>query len=555
MTRTPKPLTLLPTLAALVATVTLCERPAAAQSLPAPPVPAANPITPAKRVLGKALFWDEQLSSDNTVACGTCHIPGAGGSDPRIDMENRHPGLDGLYGTMDDRFASAGVRRVDAQGDIQPDATFGFARQVTPRHSPTNIGSAFFTDLFWDGRATSTFYDPETGAVSIPTGGALESQSVGPILSSVEMADDGRTWADVTGKLARVRPLALATDLNPDLVSALTVDPTYPDLFAAAFGTPAITAERIAWALATYQRTLHPDQTPWDAYIMGNTNALTATQRSGLNSFNSGSLACNQCHTPPLFSDGTYRNIGLRAIAEDNGRQAITGLFSDRGKFKVPTLRNVGLRPRFFHSGALEAPTLFNAVFFYNQGGGFFLDNKDPIYNPNSSMSPTTAFNIAEFLRGGLTDPRVAAELPPFDRPTLRSELGPNATLSGVAVAGSGGFAPVILAEMPAVIGDPDFRVAVHGALGGAWAHLTARTTAPGTPVVGAPPLAATPRFYSPPIALAGAGAGAGYGTWRRGVPNAPALVGQSMWFQWLVLDAGASNGLARTQWAAVTVR
>ncbi len=60
-----------------------------AADLPPVPVPAENPITEQKRVLGKILFWDEQLSSDGTVACGTCHRPGAGGGDPRA---GRQPG-------------------------------------------------------------------------------------------------------------------------------------------------------------------------------------------------------------------------------------------------------------------------------------------------------------------------------------------------------------------------------------------------------------------------------------------------------------------------------
>ena len=51
-------------------------------TLPPVPVPPENPITEAKRVLGKILFWDEQLSSDNTMACGTCHITGAPGRGP-----------------------------------------------------------------------------------------------------------------------------------------------------------------------------------------------------------------------------------------------------------------------------------------------------------------------------------------------------------------------------------------------------------------------------------------------------------------------------------------
>jgi cytochrome c peroxidase len=513
---------------------------ARAQSLGPPPVPPENPITEAKRVLGKALFWEEQLSSDSTMACGTCHIPSAGGSDPRVDMGSRHPGLDGVYGGDDDRFASAGVRRHLAGGDAAPDATFGFDAQVTGRRSPTNIGAAFFDELFWDGRATSEFVDPETGLVSIPSGGALETQSLGPILSFVEMADEGRTWDEVRAKLEAVQPLALATDLNPDLVAALAASPDYPALFATAFGDPAITAERIAFALATYQRTLHPDQTPWDLYVSGQTNALTAAQRNGLNAFNSSTTRCADCHTPPLFSDGSYRNLGLRDIAEDNGRQGVTGNFDDRGRFKVPTLRNVALRERYFHHGDPNLSNLFLSVFIYNQGAGFFLDNKDPILS-GVFMAPSTATSIATFLEA-LTDPRVEAELPPFDRPTLRSELGPAATLSGIAAPGSGAIRPRIDAYCPPVTGAQSFRVGVHDALGGAAAFVE---------------YSANPIGYGGPTqlvhrtTLGGNGVGEGYGTYVTELPSDAALIGTQMHFRWHVRDQGTR---ARTQWASLVV-
>jgi cytochrome c peroxidase len=64
---------------------------AALADVPPVPVPAENPITEPKRVLGKVLFWDEQLSSDDTVACGTCHLPAHGGSDPRTGRHPRAP--------------------------------------------------------------------------------------------------------------------------------------------------------------------------------------------------------------------------------------------------------------------------------------------------------------------------------------------------------------------------------------------------------------------------------------------------------------------------------
>ena len=77
--------------------------------LPDVPVPPENPITEAKRVLGKILFWDEQLSSDDTVACGTCHLPAAGGGDPRAAV---HPGT--VPGSVDD---VAGSRSTDRTAD------------------------------------------------------------------------------------------------------------------------------------------------------------------------------------------------------------------------------------------------------------------------------------------------------------------------------------------------------------------------------------------------------------------------------------------------------
>ncbi|MEM1422513.1 MAG: cytochrome-c peroxidase, partial [Planctomycetota bacterium] len=118
---------------------------------PQQPVPLENPITEPKRVLGKILFWDEQLSSDNTTACGTCHVPGAGGIDL---VQGRHPGPDGILGTNDDIGGANGVVRSDAFDEYAPDPTFGFGVQVTGRASMPNFNMGFANELFWDGRAS-----------------------------------------------------------------------------------------------------------------------------------------------------------------------------------------------------------------------------------------------------------------------------------------------------------------------------------------------------------------------------------------------------------------
>src|SRR5690606_12812 len=159
------------------------------QPLRPPPAPYENPITAEKAILGKILFWDEQLSSDGAVACGTCHQPRAGGADPRT---GRHPGFDRLFATADDVFGSPGIVASDALGAHAPDPWFGLQPQVTGRTAPTIFGAAWLSALRWDGRALETFVDPETGQLLMMFGGALESHAAGPPVNDGEMAYHGR---------------------------------------------------------------------------------------------------------------------------------------------------------------------------------------------------------------------------------------------------------------------------------------------------------------------------------------------------------------------------
>ena len=408
---------------------------ATAQLVAPPPESSENPVTEPKRVLGKILFWEEQLSSDDTVACGTCHIPAAGGADPRLSA---HPGPDVIFGTEDDTIGSAGIVHRDLLNESVVDSVFGSARQVTRRASPTILMSMYAQDIFWDGRARSAFADPLNPAeIIIPSDGALESQAVVPILSNVEMAHDGRTWADVTNKLAVVTPLARAANLPSDMAAALVQNPTYPELFAAAFGDPSIIPARIGMAIATYERTLVPDQTPWDLFMAGDTNAMTPDQIQGWTDF-SEQTVCDNCHTIPDFTDHQFYNIGLRPADEDTGRQTVTQLTEDFGSFKTPTLRNVGLRKAQMHVGWITDAQ--DAADFYNAESGNtrhtqFTENQSgiPTQNPGNFVdystlsffvpSPARQAVVVDFLENGLTDPRVAAEEFPFDRPVLGSEI------------------------------------------------------------------------------------------------------------------------------------
>ena len=386
-------------------------------------VPADNPLSADKVLLGKALFWDTQLSSDATVACGTCHRPEAGGADPRTaDPGYRgHPGADGLRDTADDPRGSQGIRRCEVLSDggiaYVADPSFGDLPQVTRRRSMSFVDAMFPAELFWDGRAGTVFTDPQSdGGVVLAEGAALESQAVGPILNSAEMACVGSTWDMVVARVTSARPLALAPNVSNDLVLFIAGIDHYSTLFELVFGDSVVTAVRIAMAIASYERTLTANQTPWDRFIAGDVEALTDQQLSGLTVF-VGKGSCFACHTPPLFGFDNYVDDGFVVEPWDLGRQEVTGLEVSRGAFRVVSLRNVGLREAggLLHDGLFPGTDLDTLVHQYNQ---------PPVYGPGPfrralHLTEQEMVDLAAFVRGGLTDPRMAASEPPFDHPSL----------------------------------------------------------------------------------------------------------------------------------------
>jgi len=310
-----------------------------------------------------------------------------------------------------------GLQVQDCGGVIGSSSLFGTERQVTSRKAPSSINAMFDPRLFWDGRSGPNFQNPETGANSIPgnstpAGGALEAQSVDPIISEVEMGCSSRTWDDVRARLIAAIPMQYNTDIPQEMLDALIQFPDYPSLFEMAFGSPEIDAERIAFALASYERTLFSNQTPLDQFIAGNNGALTPGQVNGMNVFLNN---CLPCHGGPFLSDGVFHDIGVRPENEDVGRFAVTGNPGDLGRFKTPPLRNVELRAPFFHNGGKE--TLLDVVNFYNDGGDFQNPDGGP-GTPPLNLPLGARLDLVAFLEA-LTDERVRNSLPPFDHPTL----------------------------------------------------------------------------------------------------------------------------------------
>jgi len=523
---------------------------AAAQTNFPPPIsPPGNPQTPHKVLLGMALFFEEQLSSTSTVACATCHDLARGGIDSRT-AQAVNPGLDGRFGTADDQRGSPGVALILAGGQMLAHTTHGFGPNVTGRRSPTVINSGYHTHLTYDGGKTS-----------------LEQLAAGPILNFVEMSHCGRTWADVTQKITGATPLVFASNL-PARLANFIAGRTYPDLFQIAFGSTQISQQRIVDSIACYLRTLNSDQSRWDLHLHGQAQ-LTPQEQLGLTLFTSpanGATSCHTCHGDfeqrvlqegpvagqmTMTTSGPYgslvptrlvfHNIGIRPPFEDPGRQAATSNPVDAGKFRVASLRNVELTAPYFHNG--RANTLREVLDFYDRGGDFHI-NQAPSLTPRNYTVPEKDAIIA--LLATLTDPRIAAGIQPFDKPTLGSQNG-----RLVTSIGQGGFthSGQLQAHAPFAprLGEAWFRVMLSGATPGAPAYLMWDRAPSSGPTSFNLELGMTPSFQMFSI-------GPVQWTWTLptgiaeaplSLPSVPALSGQTLFAQWLVLEPSREWPLA----------
>jgi cytochrome c peroxidase len=521
--------------------------PAAAQTYFPPPVtPPGNPTTPQKALLGKVLFWDEQLSASRTVACGTCHIFGSGGTDPR-SLAATNPGPDGVFGTADDIHGSPGVILQDGAGNHQASARFGIRPQATGRKAPSPINAVYDVELFWDGRASDAFVDPVTGAVVLPAFAALESQAAGPPVSDVEMSHMGRSWTDIANDLAALVPLALADNI-PANMQAFITGKDYAQLFQQVFGSPGVTPQRIIFAIAAYERTLIADQSPYDHYVAG-TGTLTAQEIAGLNAF---SGMCMICHLD-VFADShligpglnSYFKLGVRPDREDVGRYAVTSNPADMGLFRTTQLRNVALRAPYMHTGGLA--TLGDVIDFYNQGGG-----PEPGVDPQVTslaglISPQERADMIAFLQT-LTDPRVQNQLPPFDRPRLWSESPRVPQVYGLGTAGAGGFVPAMIEVSPPYVGNAKFAIGLDRVPPATmwFLLLDLLGSATPTPLLGQNYyLTSSAVVHSSGITQVGSGGpGAGYASLLLPVPPAQLLAGLPVHGQWMVLDPAGPFGV-----------
>jgi len=156
----------------------------------------------------------------------------------------------------------------------------------------------------------------------------------------------------------------------------------------------------ITRSIAAFERTLLSGDAPYDQYaFQGKYNALSASEKRGLDLFQSERLNCSKCHEGFLFTNQDFTNNGLYEVYPDSGRIRLTGLESDRAVFKVPSLRNIALTTPYMHDGSL--PTL-DAVIDHYQTGGKPHPNKSPLLKP-FNLTVQERVDLLAFL-GSLTD-------------------------------------------------------------------------------------------------------------------------------------------------------
>ena len=198
------------------------------------------------------------------------------------------------------------------------------------RNVPTIVNAAYYRSLFWDGRA-----------------GSLEGQALGPILNEDEMG----------------MPSTKA------LIERLREHSEYPQLFARAF-EKGLTVANVARAIACYERTIVAGNSPYDRYVAGDETAMSKSAIRGMKLFlDQRKSKCVVCHEPPTFTALFYHNLGVGMDQEspDLGRFEVTKLNSNRGAFKVPTVRDVKDTAPYMHDGSIA--TLEEVVELYDQGG------------------------------------------------------------------------------------------------------------------------------------------------------------------------------------------
>jgi len=311
------------------------------------------------------------------------------------------------------------VRQPVAVPGAQLPRQFG-APVYAPAQNPPNrpafeLGRRLFYDarLSADGRVSCgschrqalAFASPEH--LSRGVGGLLGLRNA-PALQNLRwrrtfFADGGPKHLETLPLAPLTNPREMGTTLA-DALAKLNADSTYARQFAAVYGQRPISSYQLLRALAQFTAALTSANSRYDRAVRHEAAAqLTAPEQRGQALFRA---KCGSCHATELFTDGSFRNNGLnRRFPQDSGRVVVTFLLTDRGRFAVPSLRNVARTAPYMHDGRFS--TLAQVLAHYDHG---IVDSPtlDPIFRgPNGRLGiPLTAAGQRDLLAflGTLTD-------------------------------------------------------------------------------------------------------------------------------------------------------
>ena len=207
----------------------------------------------------------------------------------------------------------------------------GFKSQILGRATPTIVNTAYNSLQMWDGRKHS-----------------LEDQAMGPLEADVEM-----------------------NMVLEELFVWLKDNGAYKRAFSQAYPDEPINAATASKAIASFERTVVSNNSPFDAWLRGDESAMSAQQVNGFKVFlDPAGGNCAACHQAPNFTDDGFHNVGLASAGNkfaDPGRYAQKPIKIMTGAFKTPTLRDVAHTAPYFHDGS--AATLTEVVEHYSTGG------------------------------------------------------------------------------------------------------------------------------------------------------------------------------------------
>ena len=279
----------------------------------------------------------------------------------------------------------------------------------TPTNNPvTDLGATLGRVLFYDKRLSTNgtvscaschspqhgFSDPRQFSVGF-NGGLTGRNSMG--LTDARYYARGRFfWDERAATLEEqvLQPIQNSVEMGmtlPALVTRLSAEPFYTNLFALTFGTTQVTTNRISRALAQFVRSMVSTQSKYDQGVPVNFTNFTAQELLGRQVFlgQVGNATCAACHGPDTFSAPNIFNNGLEFPLVDRGVGAVTGRAQDEGLFKTPSLRNIELTAPFMHDGRFA--TLEEVVEFYNSGVVLNPNLPPPLRAPPAPGQPPAA--------------------------------------------------------------------------------------------------------------------------------------------------------------------